>query len=260
MSSTSKNTKEIKETDTGGFEKAIKIAKTIRKLGDKNSTFPTWENEVKKLLNHYPMDEYEKIRIIMATVTDENYDLCSNTLFTNDKCTSEDLITEIKKLLGYDNTSINNLDKLVKIRVQNNNIKSYNLDFKILLNGIEKDDRPTTKRIIQYYIRGLKGTRYYHSLVLKKFSSLDDAIKEVNKMVSSYEEYEGSQNKTYHSNKTSHKTNQIQSRNRNYPSNYLSKYSSNNYKTNNLNKEPSKPKDNEKDSDVENLTEKFSKM
>ena len=87
----------------------------------------------------------------MATVTDENYDLWSNILFTNDKCASEDLIKEIKrKLLGYDNTSTNNLDKLEKIRVQNNNIKSYNLDFKIILNGIEKDDRPTTKRIIQW--------------------------------------------------------------------------------------------------------------
>jgi len=87
----------------------------------------------------------------MATVTDENYDLWSNILFTNDKCTSEDLIKEIKrKLLGYDNTSTNNLDKLEKIRVQNNHIKSYNLDFKILLNGIEKDDRPITKRIIQW--------------------------------------------------------------------------------------------------------------
>jgi len=97
------------------------------------------------------MDEYKRIRIIMATVTDENYDLWSNILFTNDKCASEDLIKEIKrKLLGYDNTSTNNLDKLEKIRVQNNNIKSYNLDFKILLNGIEKDDRPTTKRIIQW--------------------------------------------------------------------------------------------------------------
>jgi len=35
----------------------------------------------------------------MDTVTDENYDLCSNTLFTNDKCTSEDLIKEIKKIV-----------------------------------------------------------------------------------------------------------------------------------------------------------------
>jgi len=35
MSRRSKNTKEekkIKETDTGGFEKAIKMAKTIRKV------------------------------------------------------------------------------------------------------------------------------------------------------------------------------------------------------------------------------------
>ena len=87
------------------------------------------------------------------------------------------------------------MDKLEKIRVQNNNIKNYNFDFKILLNVIEMDDRPTTKRIIQYYIRDLKGTRYYHSLVLKKFSSLDDAMKKVNKMLSSYEEYEESQNK-----------------------------------------------------------------
>ncbi|KAL6628166.1 hypothetical protein U3516DRAFT_740656 [Neocallimastix sp. 'constans'] len=231
------------KTDTGGFEKPIKI-------GDKKSTFPTWENEVKSLLNHYPMDEYERIRIIMATVTDENYDLCS-----------------------YDNTSTNKLDKLEKIRVQNNNIKNYNFDFKILLNVIEMDDRPTTKRIIQYYIRDLKGTRYYHSLVLKKFSSLDDAMKKVNKMLSSYEEYEESQNKNM-------KEVKIRSI---IVIKHLIKIINSKIETETTlqtilqtilliihqittkqiilkKKKLSKPKDNEKDSEVENLTEKFSKM
>ena len=239
--------------NTDGFDKAIKIAKTIRKLGDSKSTFLTWENEVKGILTHYTMDDYEKIRVIMATVNEDNYDLCNNILFTNENCNADTLLKQIKDHLGYSNTSMNSLNKLEKIKVKNNNIKKYNLDFKIFLNGVGDDDKPSAKRIVNYYVRGLHGTRYYDPLIQKDFKDLDNAINFVNKMVLAYEEYEG--------------TTSLNGKNQ-YNGPFKPKSHTNNNSFLNNQKgdfiknktDFSKGTINEKETDVENLTKQFSKM
>jgi len=236
-----------------GFEKAINIAKTIRKLGDSKSTFLTWENEVKGILTHYTMDDYEKIRIIMTTVNEDNYDLCNNILYTNENCTADILLKQIKDHLGYSNTSMNSLNKLENIKVKNNNIKKYNLDFKIFLNGVGEADKPSEKRIVNYYVRGLHGTRYYDPLIQKDFKDLDSAIKFVNKMVLAYEEYEG----TTPSNEKNQYNGSFKPR-RVINNNPFSNARKGDFIKNKT--DSPKGTSNEKESDVENLTKQFSKM
>jgi len=164
------------------FDKAFKTAKTIRKLGESNSTFPSWKNELDEIFNYYSLDDFEKKMIIKTTISDDYYDIYNSICFHNKDKDADFIIQEIKKQFDYSYTSFHNLIELEKIRVKKNDVKKYNTTFKTLLNDIEDSDKPPETILIYYYIRGLYGTRYYNTMVLKDFSTLQEAISEVDLM------------------------------------------------------------------------------
>jgi len=256
MSKNKEATSDLNKDDN--FEKAFKIAKTFRKLGENNSTFSSWKNDIVELFEHYSLNEYEKKIIIKATVSMEYYDTCNDVCYANKDKDASTIMNEIKKQLGYGNTSTNNLNELEKICVKNNNVRQYNINFKKLLNGIENSDKPSQSRLVHYYIRGLYGTRYYNTMVLKDCDTVENAIKEVDKMVDSFEKF--GDNNRYHKQNNHKQNNKNFNKNNNsqaFYSNYNNKKINNNqYKETNHNK----PKSNTEESDVENITKQFAKM
>ena len=77
-----------------------------------------------------------------------------------------------------------------KIHVKKNDVRDYNTTFASLLNGIEPCERPPETVIINYYVRGLYGTKYFNTMVLKDYNTLKEAMSEVEKMINSFEKYE----------------------------------------------------------------------
>ncbi len=242
------------------FQKAIKMAKTFRKLGEGKSTFPIWEKEIKSILDHYQMDDFEKKRAIMITIGEKYLDTCNNLLYSSDVGDANNFIKKIKHQLGYDKSSSKNLNKLENIRIKNNNVRDYIMNFNIFLDGISEEDKPSNKRLVHYFVRGLRSSRYYDIMAFKSFESVDKAIEEVNKLADSYEEYEIYESKD----KPLSKNNNFNNKKKDFvqrKDNYNKKNF--NYSGDPKSSKSSKDIDNNEkqtESDIDNITNQFAQM
>lgn len=237
------------------FEKASK-------LGEAKSIFPIWEKEIKGILEHYHMDDYEKIRVIMVTISDKYYDTCNNLLYTNDITDPKEFIKKIKHQLRYDKTSLNNINKLESMKIKNNNVRDYTMNFNIYASGISEEDKPSEKRMIHLFVRGLQGSRYYDIMSFRSFESLDKAIEEVNKLADSYEEYEiyESKNKPPSNNFQRSKFNKFNKRKDSFlKKDTYDKRDLNSMKDSN-NKKDINSNEKQIESDIDNITNQFAQM
>jgi len=160
------------------YKKVTMMLSDIIPLGDDRTKFYRWKRTIIDIVDQSNLFEKEKKRIILSKIQEEYRDSCEDLYFEDPNMTAVAFINKIERLLGYNQLSNVNINKLKRIQIGKKSVRNYNRVFNDLVQEIKPEYMPSESRLILFYVQGLRGNKeeLFDFMFLREFKNLKEAM------------------------------------------------------------------------------------